>query len=125
MIVMDPDTRRIIAVDAHRRRTGRCPVIVHSLGTGEKFEIGQTQDGFIDVETGLSIRVAESGLRLPHGRTIDLYMIGDIGFAGYDYSSAERFTGRASGGASITVYDKDEADFVQYAVGEDEVIVAV
>ena len=34
---MTATTRRIIAIEAHRRRTGHCPTLIHALGTGETF----------------------------------------------------------------------------------------
>jgi hypothetical protein len=115
---LDPAIRRIIAVDAHRRRTGRCPTAVHSLGTGETYQIAATRDGFVDVDSGLAVRVEDTGLKLPQGRSIDLEMVGDIAFSGYDYFTAERFTGRAGGGVSVTVYDSKELNYFQYAIAD-------
>ena len=51
---MPPEIRRIIAVEAHRRRSGHCPVRLYSLGTGETFEINPTADGFVDMTSGVS-----------------------------------------------------------------------
>lgn len=114
---MQSDLRRIVAVEAHRRRSGRCPVRVHSLGTGETFEIRPAADGFLDVDSGLSARIQGSQIRLTDGRgPIDLMMVGDVGFDGYDHESREPFFGRAGGGASVTLYDRHRKDYFQYAV---------
>ena len=60
--------RRIVMVEAHRRRSGRCPLRVHSLGTGETFEIKPAADGFYDVASGTTVRV-DGGSHRPVGRT--------------------------------------------------------
>lgn len=114
---MQPEIRRIVAVAAHRRRTGRCPICVHSLGTGETFTIEPSADGFVDVASGLTVRVDGDQIVVPSLRaTIDLALVGDVGFGGYDHSSDEPFTGRAGGGASVTLYSRGQHDFFQYAV---------
>jgi hypothetical protein len=114
---MQPEIRRIIAVDAHRRRIGRCPTLVHSLGTGESFAIEPTPDGFVDVQSGLRVRSEAARIVLPgDGAAIDIALDDDIAFSGYDPASGERFTGRAGGGSSVTVYDDRHADYFQYAV---------
>jgi hypothetical protein len=111
------DLRRIAAVEAHRRRSGRCPVKVHSLGTGETFEIRPIGDGFLDVASGMHVRVDGVRILLPDGRgPIELMLVGDIGFDGIDRGNGERFSGRAGGGASVTLYDHDRNDYFQYAV---------
>lgn len=114
---MQPEIRRIVAVEAHRRRTGHCPVCVHSLGTGETFTIEPADDGFFDVSSGLRVRVDGDKIVVPSLQvTVDLTLVDDIGFGGYDHSSAEPFTGRAGGGASVTLYSRGQHDFFQYAV---------
>jgi len=114
---MSPEVRRIIAVEAHRRKSGACPVRIHSLGTGESFEIRPTADGFVDLETGLNVRVSDDNILLPDTRqSVDLHFSGDVAFDGYDHSSKEFFSGRAGGGASVTVYDGQRANYFQYAV---------
>jgi hypothetical protein len=114
---MQSDIRRIIVVEAHRLRSGRCPVLVHSLGTGESFDIRPTADGFVDVASGLTVRTSPGHILLSDSQgTIDLHLTGDVAFDGYDHVSNEAFSGRAGGGASVTVYDKDCADYFQYAV---------
>ena len=65
---MQPEVRRIVAVEAHRRRSGRCPVRVHSLGTGETFEIRPAPNGFLDIATGMAISVDGGRINLPGGR---------------------------------------------------------
>ncbi|HVZ50874.1 MAG TPA: hypothetical protein VG986_02835 [Pseudolabrys sp.] len=115
---MEPDLRRIVVVEAHRRRSGRCPLRVHSLGTGETFEIRPAADGFTDVASGMTVRSDGARIVLPDGRgPIDLSLVGDVGFEGVERGSAEPFSGRAGGGASVTLYDRSRADFFQYAVG--------
>lgn len=115
---MQPELRRIIAVEVHRRRSGRCPVRVHSLGTGETFEIRPQTDGFFDVESGLAVRIEGDQILLPDGRgPIELKLVGDIGFDGVERASGEWFSGRAGGGASVTLYGRDRNDYFQYAVG--------
>jgi hypothetical protein len=114
---MQPDVRRIVAVEAHRRRSGRCPVRVHSLGTGETFEIRPGPNGFLDLATGMAVSVDGSRITLPDGRgPIELTLTGDVGFDGYDHGLREPFSGRAGGGASVTLYDCNRKDFFQYAV---------
>ena len=117
---MQPDLRRIVAVEAHRRRSGRCPVRVHSLGTGETFEIRPAPDGFTDVASGMTVRVDGGRIVLSDGRgPIELALTGDVGFDGVERGSGEPFSGRAGGGASVTLYDRDRNDFFQYAIGTD------
>jgi hypothetical protein len=114
---MQPEIRRIVVVEAHRRRTGQCPVRVHSLGTGETFGIKPVADGFIDLASGLDVRVSDGQILVPSLRaTIDLTLNGDIGFEGYDHLHDEPFSGRAGGGASVTLYDRGQHNFFQYAV---------
>src|ERR1700739_4509085 len=114
---MQPEIRRIVAVEAHRRRTGRCPVCVHSLGTGETFAIEPSAHGFVDMTWGLTLRVEGDRIVVPSLRaTIDLALLDDVGFGGYDHSSAEPFTGRAGGGASVTLDSHGQHEFFQYAV---------
>jgi hypothetical protein len=114
---MQPEIRRIVAVEAHRRRTGRYPVGVHSLGTGETFTVEPAADGFVDVASGLTVRIEGERIVVPSlHATIDLALVDDVGFGGYDHSSDEPFTGRAGGGASVTLYTRGERDFFQYAV---------
>ena len=114
---MQPEIRRIVAVEAHRRRTGHCPVCVHSLGTGETFAIEPAGDGFVDVVSGLSVRVVGDQILVPSMHaTIDFALIDDVGFAGFDHLSAEPFSGRAGGGASVTLYSRGQNNYFQYAV---------
>jgi hypothetical protein len=117
---MQPEVRRIIAVEAHRRRSGRCPVLVHSLGTGESFDITPTDDGFVDVTSGLTVKVSDGQILLPGIReTIDINFTGDVAFDGFDHSSNEPFSGRAGGGTSVTLYDRGRMNYFQYAVVAD------
>lgn len=108
---MTPDQRRIVAVEAHRRRTGRCPIRVHSLGTGETFEIRPSDGGFLDVATGFVVRSNGSQINLPTG-AIELRLVGDVLLEGK--TGGEYFTGRAGGGSSVTLYEG--GDYFQYAV---------
>jgi hypothetical protein len=110
---MHPDTRRIIAVEAHRRRTGHCPGMIHALGTGETFAIEPACHGFTDLETGSKIRIDANLILLPT-TTIELRLHQDVSFAASDLVSGEIITGRAGGGSSVTLYDHD--DYYQYAV---------
>jgi len=116
---MQAEVRRIIAIDAHRRRSGRCPVMLHSLGTGESFAIEATTDGFIDVASGTRVRTDASCILLAgNGGVIDIAFDDDIAFSGRDSLSGERFSGRAGGGSSVTIYDDQRADYFQYAIVE-------
>jgi hypothetical protein len=117
---MQPDIRRIVAIDAHRRKTGRCPTVIHSLGTGESFDIEPTTDGFIDLQSGRKVRCERAGVVLPESNTaIDTGFVGDVAFSGFDPLSRETFFGRAGGGATVTVYDERMVDYFQYAVAEE------
>jgi hypothetical protein len=113
---MDPDIRRIVAIDAHRRKTGRCPTLIYSLGTGEMFEVSPREDGFTDIQSGITAEVDQAGIILRGGGTIAIESTGDVTFAGFDPVSNERFTGRAGGGVSVTIYDAREIDFFQYGI---------
>ncbi|WP_424135702.1 hypothetical protein [Roseomonas chloroacetimidivorans] len=113
---MNSNIRRIIAVEAHRRRSGRCPVLVHSLGTGEAFEIEPTEFGFLDVASGLHARPGPDGIQIDGRERIDLRLSSDVAFEGYDHGTAEHFSGHAGGGSSVTLYDSRRVDFFQYAV---------
>lgn len=118
---MRPDLRRIVAVEAHRRRSGRIPSRVHSLGTGETFAIEPADDGFVDVATGMTIRNRGSAIVLPDGsEPIELTLIGDILFEGIERPGGEPFFGRAGGGSSVTLYDRTQNDYFQYALGTEE-----
>jgi hypothetical protein len=117
MFSVRSDFRRIVAVEAHRRATGRCPVRVHSLGTGETFEIKAVDGGFLDVDSSLNVRVDENKLTIPSIQAvIDLKFAGDVWFDGFDHSSGEWFSGRAGGGATVTLYDRGQRNYFQYAV---------
>jgi hypothetical protein len=118
---MDPELRRIIAVEAHRRRTGRCPVLIHSLGTGESFDIEPRPDGFVDISSGRRVRSEADRIHLPaDGLAVDIRFDDDIAFSGFDPASHERFSGRAGGGSSVTIYDGEEVGYFQYAVVDAE-----
>jgi hypothetical protein len=114
---MRPELRRIIAAEAQRRRNGRCPAMMHSLGTGESFSFVAREDGFVDAASGIEVRSDADRILLPDGTAILFALDGDVGFAGYDPVSRERFTGRGAAGASVTIYDA-RGDFFQYAMLE-------
>ena len=117
---MQSDIRRIVAVDAHRRKTGRCPTVIHSLGTGESFGIEPTADGFIDLQSGRPVRCVTDGIALPENdMTIASGFSDDVAFSGYDPFSQEIFFGRAGGGATVTIYDERMVNYFQYAVAEE------
>jgi hypothetical protein len=93
---------------------------VHSLGTGETFEIRPAAGGFIDVASGMTVRIDGARIVLPDGRgPIELTLVGDVGFDGVERGSGEPFSGRAGGGASVTLYDRNRNDYFQYAIGTD------
>jgi hypothetical protein len=119
---MRPELRRIVAVAAHRSVTGRCPVRIHSLGTGETSDIKEAGDGFLDMASGFNVRIDGGTITVPSLQAaIDLKFISDVGFDGYDHSSGEPFSGRAGGGVSVTLYDRGQNNYFQYAVaGEDD-----
>jgi hypothetical protein len=113
---MRPELRRLVAVEAHRRRSGACPRVIHAMGTGESFVVVARDDGFLDVESGIVVRSEPGRIVLPTG-AITFCLEGDVDFAGFDPESHERFTGRAGGGASVTIYDA-RGDWFQYAILE-------
>ena len=62
------------------------------------------------------MRSEPARLLLPaDGTAIAFALEGDVAFAGYDPDSRECFTGRAGGGASVTVHDA-RGDYFQYAM---------
>jgi hypothetical protein len=118
---MQPELRRIVAVEAHRRRSGRYPVRVHSLGTGETFEIAPSATGFVDVASGTNVKSSGTQMVLSDGLgPIDLRLVGDVFFEGREHSSGESFTGRAGGGASVTLYSLSQDEYFQYAIGTED-----
>jgi hypothetical protein len=121
-VSVQPEFRRIVAVAAHRRVTGHCPVRVHSLGTGETFEIKSVEGGFLDLASGLNVRAEDGKITIPAiPAVIDLKFVSDVWFDGFDHVSGEWFSGRAGGGATVTLYDRDQSNYFQYAVaGEDD-----
>ena len=91
---MQPEIRRIIAVEAHRRRTGRCPVRVHSLGTGETFDIQPADRRFLRRRHPASMSAStDEQILVPSIRaTIDLSLEGDVGFRRLrSHQTANRF----------------------------------
>lgn len=108
-------------MEAHRRRSGRTPSRIHSLGTGETFPIQPSPDGFVDVATGMTIRSRGDAIVLPDGSTpVELKLIGDILFEGVEHPGGEPFFGRAGGGSSVTIYDRAQNDYFQFALGTEE-----
>ena len=116
---MQPEIRRIIAVDAYRRRSGRCPTTIHSLGTGETFGIEPIAGGFTDLDSGITAH-GEAGRILLSGGAgpVEIAFDADTTFSGHDSGSGERFSGRCGGGASVTIYDAKRADYFQYAIAD-------
>ena len=115
---MQPETRRIVAVEAHRRRCGYCPKRIYSLGTGEAFDIAPNERGFEDLASGICVAIENGTIRFPDGRgPIELRLIGDVAFEGFDHAAHEAFSGRAGGGSSVTMYIRSE--YFQYAVFTD------
>ena len=91
--------------------------MIHSLGSGESFGIAPMPDGFTDLASGTRVRVDARHILLPCGAApIEIALAGDIAFAGFDPASGERFTGRAGGGSSVTIYDRRQDEYFQYAV---------
>jgi hypothetical protein len=113
---MDPDTRRIVAVGAHLLATATCPSTIHSLGTGASFVIEPTPGGFIDLASGRSARIEPGLIVMPDGLPIDIAFDDETTFSGYEPASGERFTGRAGGGATVTIHDASGERFYQYGV---------
>lgn len=111
---MSPALRRIVAVEAHRRATGHVATLLHSLGTGETFRIRAAGEGFEDGESGVAARIAPDGTLHAGPSRIVLTTETDVLFRGEDLATGERFTGRAGGGATVTLYVGD--DFFQYNV---------
>lgn len=112
---MSPALRRMIVVEAHRRATGRCARIVHALGTGESFAVVAAEGGFRDVVSGLVAQPTAGDDLLVGTRRLTLGFDDAVLFRGEDLESGARFTGRAGGGASVTLY-ADGGDYFQYAV---------
>lgn len=111
----DATLRRLVAAEAHRRRTGRWPHTLHSLGTGESFFLADHGGTLRDEETGALLTSTEAGAQVNPGGVVALAMEGDVWFRGQVAATGERFTGRAGGGSSVTLYD-EAGDFFQYAV---------
>lgn len=118
---MSPEIRRIIVVDAHHRRTGRYPLVIHSMGTGESFDIAAGPDGFVDLASGVEARSGASAIDVAgHGQPITILGGDDVTLHGYEPGSAERFTARASGGVSVTLFTGAGPDAFQFAIAEAE-----
>ena len=113
---MHPDLRRIVAVEVHRRRAGRCPFTVYAFDAGEVFAIEPRAGGFRDLASGLAVRSEPDRILLDDGGVVELRLEGDVGFSGRDLVSGERFTGRAGGGTSVTVYDARGEQFFPYGM---------
>ena len=112
---MSPALRRMVVVEAHRRATGRCARLVHALGTGESFPMAAQQDGFRDEASGLAAQSTPEGDMLVGTSRVTLVFEDAVLFRGRDMATGARFTGRAGGGASVTLY-ADGGDYFQYAV---------
>jgi hypothetical protein len=116
---MQSDIRRIVAAEAHRRRSGSCPRRIYSLGTGEAFDIAPEEHGFKDLATGTGVATQDGTIRFPDGRApIELRLVGDVAFDGFDHAAHEAFSGRAGGGSSVTIFVG--AEYFQYAVFADD-----
>ena len=111
---MTPVLRRIVAVEAHRRATGRTATLLHALGTGESFAIRPGADGFTEEESGIAARVAPDGTLHAGDARIVLTAEDEVLFHGVDLATGERFAGRAGGGAIVTLYLGD--DWFQHQV---------
>jgi hypothetical protein len=105
----------MIVVEAHRRATGRCAVLLHALGTGESFAIVPAGAGFRDVASGLMAHSTPDDALQVGAARVTLSFEDAVLFRGRDLESGARFTGRAGGGASVTLY-ADGGDYFQYAV---------
>jgi hypothetical protein len=105
----------MIVVEAHRRATGRCAVLLHALGTGESFPIAPREGGFRDEASGFVAHAAPEGDILIGTDRVTLAFDDSVLFRGQDLASGARFTGRAGGGATVTLY-AEGGDYFQYAV---------
>lgn len=112
---MSPALLRLIAAEAHRRATGRCVVLLHALGTGESFGMAPQAQGLRDEVSGLAAQATPEGDLLVGTARVTLSFDDAVLFRGQDLASGARFTGRAGGGASVTLY-ADGGDYFQYAV---------
>ena len=108
---------RTIVIDAYRRRTGRCPATIHSLGTGEAFAVEETASGFLDLASGLRADGEASHIRLSGERAlIEFTLDSDTAFSGCDPSAGERFSSHTGADASVTIYDDLGSGYFQYAL---------
>ena len=116
---MHPDIRRIIAVEAHRRRTGHCPTN-DPCARHRRDLRHRACHGFTDLASGQRVRCEASALVLgDDNRAIATGFTDDIGFSGFDPHSGEHFHGRAGGGATVTIYDACMVEYFQYALAEE------
>jgi len=113
---MTPALRRIIAVEAHRRATGRCAHTVHALGTGESFAVVPKGDGFLDAASGIAARLTDGILHAGAARVL-LVPQDNVLSDGVLLDTGARFSLRAGGGSSVTVYAG--AEWFQYALVTD------
>jgi hypothetical protein len=112
---VSPALRRLIVAEAHRRATGRCAVLLHALGTGESFVMLAQGSELRDETSGLAAQATAEGDLLIGPARVTLSFDDAVLFRGRDLASGARFTGRAGGGASVTLY-ADGGDYFQYAV---------
>ncbi len=114
---MTPLLRRLVAVEAHRRATGRIAVMLHSLGTGETFAIHPHPGaGFADETSGITARFGDGDVLEAHDHRIAITFHDRVLFDARDLTTGERASGRAGGGATVTLYEGE--DWFQYNVVE-------
>ena len=112
---MTPALRRILVVEAHRRATGDVAVMLHSLGTGESFAIHpHPGGGFADETSGITVPPAADGVVEADGTRLEVAFRDRVLFDARDLATGERVSGRAGGGATVTLYEGD--DFFQFNV---------
>lgn len=66
----------------------------------------------------MDVREDHGQMMLDDYGVIELRLVGDVYFEGYDPVTGQSFSGRAGGGDSVTFYERESDNYFQYAVAD-------
>ena len=113
---MTPLLCRMLAAAAHHRASGVVPALLHNLWSGETHEFRREADGFTDAQSGQrAVQTAPDTVAIG-AVSLRFTAIDDVAFAARIEPSGESVTGRAGGGASVTLHHGEA--FHQFAVAQ-------